>query len=926
MAFRVADALVRLVVDENELKDAVTNQSGPAAQAAASSGKTVGSRFSGAMTAAAAAAITTATTIGALSIGKATGFDEQLRVINTVAKVTDDQLHSIGESILDVSRETGKSTDDLTSGFYDLVSAGVPADKAIAVLRTSAQLATGALGTTGEAVDLMTSALNAYGLSADKAGRVSDIFAQAVADGKVTVADLGGSISQIAPLASSAGVSLEEVAAGFAVLTAKGTPAAMAATEMRAAISALLTPNTQLNEIQQKTGKNFAELAKTKGLAAALDELRKATNGDNDAFAKALGSVEGYQFALASTGDNAAAFAGEQKKIVDGANQGGVALSQYEEVMKSSGAQGRRLVAQLGAAAIELGGPFVGSLGAVLSAIGPMGQGLTGLATGAGLVKGAMKLLTVENLKSAAAFLLHLPALLAEKAALVVSTGVKIAAAVASGGLAAAEDVAAIATTALGVAVNFLLSPIGLIIIAVGLLAAAWSTNFLGIRDIVGGVVDWITKNLGGLVDFVSGAAKVIGDVIGTIANVVGGVLDFIGSVVDAGGKALDAGLDAVQGKSQQIVSDVSTTIRGGRDDWYNDASFAAQAIPDAIKATTPGVQRETAGMLDAETNEIRAHQQQVAAAAAFAALPIGEQLRKTSHTARVAAAQIAFDIAGGLRDKRAAIDGAVSQLTNDIKNGMSKSKEIAHLTGLLIGSELSNALKSADPIVRKQAEGTRALIEDRLIELGAKTSSLGKKAQDELKAGLHSKDPEIKAQAERTKSILDAGLVKKTTAKTPGDAIGDALNSDLGSKGGIIGRTAYQLGRTIYNNLYAGVTGSGYQGSSVSSGGGGGGSGYRVPLAEGLDFVPVNGLPATLHYGEAVLTRDEAAVYRSAKAAAAPPAALFDLGASTPPPVNFIVEGTSATKNELLEVLERARRYRDFGLFDRPSRVPANG
>src|SRR6185369_1153971 len=184
-----------------------------------------------------------------------------------------------------------KSTDDLTGGFYDLVSAGVSAQDAINVLRDSAKFATGALGTTGEAVDLVTSAMNAYGLKASDATRITDIFAKAVADGKVTAAELGSSIANIAPIAASAGISLEEVSAGYALLTAKGVPAAQAATEMRAAISALLTPNKQLNDIQKQTGINFAKLADQKGLAVALEEIRKATKGDDDAFAKALGSV-----------------------------------------------------------------------------------------------------------------------------------------------------------------------------------------------------------------------------------------------------------------------------------------------------------------------------------------------------------------------------------------------------------------------------------------------------------------------------------------------------------------------------------------------------------------------------------------------------------------------------------------------------------
>lgn len=375
---QVADAFVRYLADTKDLAKAV-GPGGPVDQAGDAGATKVGQRFTAAFakTTTAAGAVGGALFVGA--VGGATKFEDQLRTINTVAHLTDGELSGVGKSILDLSKETGKGTDDLTAGFYDLVSAGIPADKAINVLRDSAKFATGALGTTGEAVDVVTSALNAYGMSADQSGKVTDIFAQAVADGKVTAAELGASLSQIAPIASSAGISLEEVSTGFAVLTAKGVPAAQAATQMRAAISALLTPNSTLNDLTEKTGINFAKMAKEKGLAKTLDAIRVATGGNDEMFAKALGSTEAYQFALAATGDGADAFATELGKVTKASDEGGVAQGQYEEKMKSAASQGAKLTAGIHALGIEIGGPFVDSVGPAVSALGGMGTGLSGI-------------------------------------------------------------------------------------------------------------------------------------------------------------------------------------------------------------------------------------------------------------------------------------------------------------------------------------------------------------------------------------------------------------------------------------------------------------------------------------------------------------------------------------------------------------------
>lgn len=893
MAFTVADGLIRLLVDEKELQRAVTASGGPAATAADQAGSTVGSRFSKALGKAAIPLAALAGGAVARSIGKATDFDEQLRVINTVAKVSDETLHGIGESILEVSKETGKATDDLTAGFYDLVSAGVPAEKAIAVLKTSAVLATGALGTTGEAVDLLTSALNAYGLEADQATRVSDIFAQAVADGKVTVSELGGTISQIAPIAAAAGIKLEEVAAGFAVMTAKGTPAAQAATQMRAAISALLTPNEQLNKLQTKTGQTWAELAKEKGLSVALGELRDATNGNDEAFAKALGSVEAYQFALQATGDNADAFAAEQQKITDGADQGGVAMSQYEEVMKSAAAQGRRLTAQISAAAIEIGGPFVSSLGAVLSALGPMGQGLSGVAAGAGLAKAGIKGL--------------------------------------AGGLGALKRIAAsgvlgpfLADLALGVGTDvvaklkFYLAPAGQKIgqflgsnagkaFGIAFLAAA----LFALKETYDRVKSELAAQTADIATNATNQLKTATDAELTIQR------DALKTGMDSLAEQARAGNFLALDPLKEIVAQYNATqtelnARAEIASKVAAANAAAGlASPEskaAVKAATDSLMSEIPRGIE-KAGILAANQ-----AAAFLALPIGQQLLKIGPEGIRAGAATALGLAQGLRSNRSNIDSAIAQLKEDLKNKLSPSKEIAHDIGLLFGKTLSKGLKSADPVVKAQAEGTRALIEAQLIETIKAGGAAGTKIQEELEKKLKSKDPAVKAQAQRTKSIVDEAL-KAQPAKTPGEKIAQDLARDIGQGNGTVGRAAYNLGVTVAKNIIAGVKGTGVVAGS-SSGVTGQYAGKQIPVYESGAWRTSEGL-AYLHDDEMVVPRRESDAIRSGTGAAAPNV-FGDL--SRAPDVTLVMP--DARNRDPFEVLERARRLAGFGAFSPGSRV----
>ncbi len=884
MAFTVADGLVRLVVDEKELSRSVSGASGTAgATAAGTAGRTLGQRFSGAFQKVAYAGAATAGAVLATSIGKASGFDEQLRIINTVAKVSDQALSDIGKSILEVSKETGKATDDLTAGFYDLVSAGVPAEKAIAVLRTSAILATGALGTTAEAVDLMTSALNAYELGADKATYVSDVFAQAVADGKVTVAELGGSISQIAPLAASAGISLEEVAAAAAVMTAKGAPVAEAFTSMRQAISALLTPNETLNEIQTKTGQTWAELAAEKGLSVALEELREQTNGNDEAFAKALGSTQAYQFALASTGENAADFAGELEKITTEAGNGGVALSQYEEVMKSASAQGRRLTAELGAAAITIGGPFVSSLGAVLVAVGPMGQGLAGAAAGAGLLKGA--------LGGVGGLLKRLVGPATAGASAILSLGEALGA-----GIGRLPGVPAIkaGATKLG---SFLGSTAGKVMaagLAVILVAEVIATynRIKGelaeqTKEIAGNVSTQLTSGTTAQLEQSQAALKTAMERLAHEAR---------------GGNVL--ALDPLKEIVAQYNA-VTTELNGRFDASAREAAYAAA---HGLEAGKPVIARAAADLAAEIPSGLQKGSAMVAAAAReFLARPIGEQLVAFGPEGLRAGASVALELAAGLRSNRSGVDQAMAQLREDMKNAMSPSKIIGRDIGLLVGKTIAKGLRSSDPIVKKQAEGTRALIEAELIETVKAGGKAGEKIQAELEAKLKSKDPDVRAQAQRTKSLIDAAL-RASPGKNPGDVIGDQLASDLASSNTTLGRTAYALGRTIAKNLLRGVTGTGVSVSPIYTGPTTIG-GKPIPVFEKGAWRTEEGL-AYLHRDEMVVPRRESEAIRSGTGA------IGNLGLAGSAAPNVTLVMPDARNRDPFDVLERARRLAGFGAF----------
>ena len=107
---------------------------------------------------------------------------------------------------------------------------------------------------TGTAADAITTILNAYGMSADRAGEVSDLLFSIVKRGKTTFAELAPSIGLVATTAATAGVSTEELGAALATMTRSGVKTDNAITAVQAIISSFLKPAAEASDYARSLG------------------------------------------------------------------------------------------------------------------------------------------------------------------------------------------------------------------------------------------------------------------------------------------------------------------------------------------------------------------------------------------------------------------------------------------------------------------------------------------------------------------------------------------------------------------------------------------------------------------------------------------------------------------------------------------------
>ena len=304
-----------------------------------------------------AAGVAAAGLVAAVKV--AADFESQLNTINTIARATPEGLKAIGDQIRSIARETGTPLEQLTQGYYDLLSAGIKAADAPKVLAEANKLAIGGLASAAETVDLLTTAINVYGGDASKAARFTDEFAKAIERGKVTAAELAGSYAMVAPLAKSLGIENKELAAGYARLTAAGTPAAEAATQMASAMTALLKKTPDLAKLERSTRKNYAAIAGAQGFNAALEQMQVDANKAGIDLVKLVGRKEALLYILQTTGPNLKAYNADLAAMGDAA---GTAAGQMAERQKGLNFQLSRLKALALDAGITVGSKLLPKL------------------------------------------------------------------------------------------------------------------------------------------------------------------------------------------------------------------------------------------------------------------------------------------------------------------------------------------------------------------------------------------------------------------------------------------------------------------------------------------------------------------------------------------------------------------------------------
>ena len=282
----------------------------------------------------AVAAGTAALAVGKAAVSAASESETAFNKVSTLLTGSENELNTYYKNMKAASTDAGVGFSEFSDAVYQSISASIDQADAIDFANKAIKLSKAGFTDAATAVDVMTTAINAYGLSAEEAEHISDALITTQNLGKTTVNELASSMGRVIPLASAYGVNLDNLTTSYAELTKGGIATSEATTYMKSMFTELAKDGSKVSKVlKNETGQSFSDLMNSgKSLGDVLNIIYGSVDSDATAFAGLWSSTEAGTGALALAKSGVEGF---NKTLSEMQNSLGTTESAYAKVTDS---------------------------------------------------------------------------------------------------------------------------------------------------------------------------------------------------------------------------------------------------------------------------------------------------------------------------------------------------------------------------------------------------------------------------------------------------------------------------------------------------------------------------------------------------------------------------------------------------------------
>jgi len=352
----------------------------------ADSSQSMSTRFqtAGQMLTSAGSALTTHVTLPLVALGTACTnmsmeTETSMAKVNSILQLNSNEWGKYQTTIKQGANDIGMAYSDYAEAAYSAISAGVKQADVTNFLTQSNKLAKGGLTDLATATDLLTTVQNAYGLSQKDMQHVSDVLIQTQNKGKTTVGELGSAMGKVIPTANSLGVSVEQLGASYAIMTAGGISTAESTTYLNSMLNELGKSGSGVDKIlREQTGKSFKELMESgKSTGDVLQILSDYAEKSGKSLTDLFSSAEAGKAATALMKDGVKGFNEQLDGMI---NSTGACDKAFKTMNSTAKEQLTQSINKLKNAMVEIGNVMLPLVGKIAQVVGKFADWLSNLA------------------------------------------------------------------------------------------------------------------------------------------------------------------------------------------------------------------------------------------------------------------------------------------------------------------------------------------------------------------------------------------------------------------------------------------------------------------------------------------------------------------------------------------------------------------
>lgn len=380
--------------------------------------------------------------IAGTSLKAAAGFEQSMNQIQVISSATGQQMNELQAQALQLGKDTVFSAGEAADGFLELSKSGFTVEQSMAAIGGVLDLASAGGLSVASAAEIASNAINSFQRPASDASKIANLLAAGANASSVEVTDLADSLRQSGAVMNTYGQSIENTVTALGILGNAGLKGSDAGTSLKQMFLSLAAPTDKAGKLMNSLGiKIYDANGAMLPFEGILNQVRNGLTGmteeqRNAAMATIFGSdaVRAANILLQAGTDGwdamakAVTKAGSAQEVAQARQKGlSGAIEYFRGTMESL--------------LISYWLPFLDSLGNAIRWIADLASAFSNL----------------PRSIQAAAFAFIAVLVAAGPVLLLFST--------------------------LGAVLGAILSPIGLVIGAIGALAAAWASDFGGIQE-----------------------------------------------------------------------------------------------------------------------------------------------------------------------------------------------------------------------------------------------------------------------------------------------------------------------------------------------------------------------------------------------------------------------------------------------------------